>query len=507
MALVPQSHAQSSADLLINKLEQRGVLSVDDARELRAEEAQSETNSQSQFVSSSKWKLSDSIKSMQLFGDVRLRYEYRGINNNPNVNVPGIGNLGGGNFARERLRYALRIGVRGDLFDNFSYGLRIETSTNPRSPWDTFGNNSTAGSATPSDKAQSGIGIGQIYIGWHPTDWYEMTLGRMPMPLYTTPMVWDSDINPEGAFEKFKFTTGPVDWFADFGQWDYQDPTSASEFPSTDVFLLTSQAGATVHMGKSVSAKAAPMIYVYANVPPAATFGPSSATPNYNVLGQPFTGQGDKNGANAGYTGFANGASQLANNEYGINDLLVLEIPAEFDFKIWKSPLGILQGRLFGDFAINLEGAERARAAEAATAGTTTPTLLTQAYTGDVKAYQVGIGIGSDGPVYGPTQGLVYGTTSRKNTWEARFYWQHIEQYALDPNLIDSDFSEGRGNLEGCYMAFAYSFTDAIIGTVRYGHADRINPNLGTGGSNLDIPWYNPIENYNVAQVDLTMRF
>ena len=62
-----------------------------------------------------------------------------------------------------------------------------------------------------------------------------MTAGRMPMPLYTTPMVWDSDINPEGAFEKFKYTIGNVDLFADFGQFDYQDPSSASEVPSSDV--------------------------------------------------------------------------------------------------------------------------------------------------------------------------------------------------------------------------------------------------------------------------------
>ena len=76
----------------------------------------------------------------------------------------------------------------------------------------------------------------------------------------------------------------------------------------------------------------------------------------------------------------------------------------------------------------------------------------------------------------------------KEKHWEARFYWQHIEQYALDVNLIDSDFFEGRANLQGIYTAFAYSFTDAIIGTVRYGYANQIRDNLGTGGNNLDIP-------------------
>lgn len=80
------------------------------------------------------------------------------------------------------------------------------------------------------------------------------------------------------------------------------------------------------------------------------------------------------------------------------------------------------------------------------------------------KAFQVGLAVGNN-------LGLVYGQSAKRGTWEARAYWQHVEQYALDPNLLDSDFFEGRGNLEGVYTAVAYSFTDALIGTIRYGYA------------------------------------
>ena len=192
-------------------------------------------------------------------------------------------------------------------------------------------------------------------------------------------------------------------------------------------------------------------------------------------------------------------------NEEGINNLLIMEIPAEFDFKIWNTPVGTVQARLFGDFAYNFQGNDRANAAfnadPAAFPGLSGPV------DGQNKAYQAGIGFGSAGPVYGPTQGLVYGSTSKKNTWEARFYYQHVEQYALDVNLLDSDFFEGRANLQGFYSAFAYSFTDAIIGTIRYGYASQINNNLGTGGNNLDIPGINPIKNYTLLQMDVTWRF
>ena len=82
-----------------------------------------------------------------------------------------------------------------------------------------------------------------------------------------------------------------------------------------------------------------------------------------------------------------------------------------------------------------------------------------------------------------------------------------MEQYALDPNLLDSDFFEGRGNMQGFYTAFSYGFTGAMIGTVRYGYASRIDSKLGTGGSNLDVPQVNPIDQYNLVQLDLTLKF
>src|SRR6185295_3155546 len=103
--------------------------------------------------------------------------------------------------------------------------------------------------------------------------------------------------------------------------------------------------------------------------------------------------------------------------------------------------------------------------------------------------------------------GLISGTTSRRHAWETRAFWQHVEQYALDPNLLDSDFFEGRGNMEGIYAAAAYGFTANFVGTIRYGNASRINHQLGTGGSNQDIPQMNPIQKYQIVQLDLSLKF
>ena len=458
MAAAVHAHGQS-AEALINKLVQKGVLTEKEGKELMTE---TDTN----LVSASKWRLNQAFKNITLFGDLRFRYEYRGADNAPNSGSPAD------DYVRERFRYAVRVGLRGDLFDDFYYGLRIETSTNPRSPWVTFGDDSNP---TPSAKNSDGIGIGQAYLGWHPNSWYEMTVGKMPMPLYITPLIWDSDINPEGAVEKVKVSAGDADFFANFAQFLYQDSNPDTAFPSSDTFMLAWQLGSEVKLAKDVSLKIAPVIYNYTGVG------------QTNLLNQPYTGEGYR-GLNVGLSGsFTN---QLHFNQNGINDLLVLEVPAEVNFK-----LGRHHGRVFGDFAYNFLGDDRARAAAAA-AG---PSILSHAYTGQDKAYQIGAAFGN--------LGLVYGSTSKKHTWEARAYWQHVEQYAVDVNLIDSDFFEGRANLEGVYTAIAYSFTDSIIGTVRYGYAHRINHDLGTGGNNLDLPILNPINQYHHVQLDVTWRF
>lgn len=447
-----------TADALINKLIEKGILTEKEAQDIKKEAGQTS------LVSASKWRINDAIKSIGLFGDLRFRYEYRGAEN-----VAGSGGTGS-SYVRERFRYAARIGLRGELFDDFYYGLRLETSSNPRSPWVTFGDDT---GTTPSAKNSDGVNIGQVYVGWKPTDWFEMTVGKMPMPLYVTPMIWDSDINPEGAVEKFKVPMGNyVELFGNFGQFVYQDTNPDSQLPSSDTFLLAWQLGANVKFTTNVALKVAPVIYTYEGS--GMRGGPLAGT---------FTGEG--------FRGLSTNTA-AAYNQAGINDLQVLEIPAEVNFMA-----GPYKARVFGDFAYNLQGADRARAAFAATQGGTAP--LSHAYTGEDKAYQIGFGIGN--------LGLVYGQTSKKNTWEARAYWQHVEQYAADVNLLDSDFMEGRGNLQGVYTALAYSFTDNIIGTFRYGYAQRINKDLGTGGNNPDLPILNPIRNYHILQLDVTWRF
>jgi hypothetical protein len=507
LALSTPAQAQVSADALLDRLVSKGILTQDEAAQLQKEAATNNpTNNVSAPGEGLKFKLSKAIKSVELFGDVRMRFEDRSAKLGPEA--------GGIYDAENRWRYAVRLGIRGDLADDFYYGLRFETSPNPRSPWNTFGNGGGSSSTYfgPFSKANNySLYMGQAFLGWRPTSWLDISAGRVPQPLYTTSMVWDSDLNPEGIVEKARYTYGPVDFFANFGQYLYQDVSPANDygiqggsasgielgdFSDHDAYLLAWQLGATYHVDSNMWAKVAPVIYTYV--------GHGNASDGFYG---PFVGQGvggytfapgSSTSGIPGGTGATSGptVTTTSYNQTGINNLAIVEVPMELNFKLWS-----LDAKAFGDFAINLDGDNRARAAYAAgTAIGGKGAFPGGLQLGQSQAMQAGFAIGNN-------LGLVYGTTSKKGTWEARAYWQHVEQYALDPNMLDSDFFEGRGNLQGLYTAFAYSFTDAIIATVRWGLAERINDQLGTGGYNADLPLPNPVNRYQVIQMDMTMRF
>jgi len=504
-----------TSDPVLSLMLEKGMITEDEAAKVQAQVDARRTNPVAIFPAS-KWKLSDGIKSMEVFGDLRLRYEDRSYTDPT-----------GGSIDLNRLRYSVRLGLRGEVFDDFYYGLRFDTSANPRSTWVTMGTSASGNPYQgPFGKSTAGIGIGQVYLGWRPASWVELTLGKMPNPLFTSSMVWSSSINPEGAAEHFKYTVGEADLFANFGQFIYADnnPLSASSGlgvnsglgqSAENIYQIAWQGGLTYHITTNISAKVGATVYQYYGLQR------SSATQGISpYFGDPYVGEGSYTGPGSGvyivngYSGYPNGSALAGyeslgypNNQVGLNHLLVVEVPFEFNFKLRK-----LDARVFGDFAYNLEGQQRAKDAASAYAAylgyQAQSQNLQQSFSGfapqtqDVKAYQIGFALGSKDAL-----GLVNGTTAKKHAWEFRTYWQHVEQYALDPNLLDLDYFAGAENMEGIYVAFAYGFTDNFIGTIRYGNASRINKLLGTGGTGTDIPNINPIDRMEIFQADVTFKF
>jgi hypothetical protein len=424
-----------------------------------------------------KWKLSTPIKEIELYGDARVRYEYRGGRTadddplNPNDWLE-----------RHRERYRVRIGLRGKLTDDWFFGLRLETSTSPRSTNVTFGDDSSVNG--PFSKESDRISVGQAYLGYKGIPDLTLTAGRMPIPVLFTSMVWDDDINVEGLAEQWKHTfvigggaaatpayskdgktiseappSEPlmkIDVFANFGQFVYDDTnpenpigpartTDGNGFtqrvPTTDAFLLAWQVGVKFDFPKKFYFQLAPTLY------------------NYTGTGDSFNiyFQGDTTDT----------------NQTGINSLLVFDMPMEIGWKVGKLPM-----RIFGDFAVNLEGDDRAAAAGHP---------------------------GSDGQRYAYEIGLGIGQLKAKSDWQINAWWQHTDQYALDPNLVDSDIFDSRVNMQGVAVKAGYALADAIVFNLTWAYGWRSNGNFGTGGvGDIGI---NPLDQYQLFQADLSLKF
>ena len=451
--------------------------------------------------SADKWKISTSTTEMELYGDIRLRYQYNGgrTDDTP-VAEAGAGVAGTHDWQeRERERYRLRLGLRGTLLDDWFFGLRVETSNNARSTNVTFGDDtasSTAGGGGPFEKNSDTVYVGQAYGGYKGFHDFTFTAGRMPNPLLNTRMVWDPDINPEGLAEQWKhtFTIGggaaapasyskdgknvaappppepslKIDVFATFAQFVYDDtnpenplgarPTTTANngssqlVPQTDAFLLAWQIGAKFNFPHNFYFQLAPTLYNYTG---------NGDTFNIHYVG------GDPRLTNA---------DSLATNQTGINSLLVFDMPVEFGWKAWGIPM-----RIFGDFATNFEGDDRASAAGQ-------PGQGSQRY-----AYQAGLGIGQ---------------LKKRGDWQINLWYQNIQQYALDPNLIDDDIFNAQENMHGIAVQAAYNLTAAVNLQLTYAHGWWYNHNLGTGGNvgSLAIAT-NPTNEYNFFTADLNINF
>ncbi|PIQ83025.1 MAG: hypothetical protein COV76_00320 [Candidatus Omnitrophica bacterium CG11_big_fil_rev_8_21_14_0_20_64_10] len=177
---VGPAFAASEVDSLLNKLVEKGVLSVTEAQEVRndmaaeakglakAREAEIKAYAQKKLIPS--W-----VMNTKWFGDFRLRFESQLKNYAKD---------------RNRERFRLRFGFKTKPTDNVEVGVRVAsgaqevTSTN-QSFTDTFSNK-------PLD-------IDKAYLKYSPFDWMSMTGGKMGIPFENTDLVWDGDVTPEGA--------------------------------------------------------------------------------------------------------------------------------------------------------------------------------------------------------------------------------------------------------------------------------------------------------------------
>jgi len=476
------SRAQDAGPIL-DLLVRKKIITDQEAEEVRAE-----LTKQFSETSGGKWKLSASINELELYGDARFRYEIRQGDTDSHDTLQ-----------RNQPRYRLRLGLRGTLADDWFFGVRLETGTNPRSSNITFGDDSANG---PFAKNSDGIFVGQAYLGYKGFKDITLTVGKMANPMVSTLMIWDPDITPEGLAEQWKHTftialggaseSAPpifgkdagqadkkkksderalkIEVFANFGQFVYDDAnpenplgsrarvsagagTSTHQtgqlIPSTDAFLLAWQVGAKFTFPKNLYAQIAPALYNY--------------TSNGDTFNIHYQG-GDPKLSNA---------ASLAQNQTGINSLLVFDLPIEVGWKLGDIPV-----RMYADFAVNLEGDGRAKAAGH-------PDKGDQRY-----AYQIGGALGQ---------------LKKKGEWQLNVFYQRQDQFSVDPNLVDTEIWDTKLNLEGVTVTLGYMLSDAVWVQLLYGYAWRADDALGTGGDGAIA--INPVKHFQLFQADMNFKF
>lgn len=483
---MPATQGQD-ANALLDLLVRKKLITAQDAAEVRAEmakEAKAKSKSTSAPAttststvpittsSSEKWKLSTPITEIELYGDARVRYEIR---NGENVSDDTL--------QRNRERYRLRLGLRGTLADDWFFGVRLETSQSARSTNVTIADDtsgSSAGGGGPFAKGSDGINVGQAYLGYKGFPDITLTVGRMPNPMVTTVMTWDPDINPEGLAEQWKHT-----FTVPFGGGESQSTPSFSKEETSVAGSKRQSDGSNLKIDVFLNFGQ----FVYDDANPENPIGPSpKRIPNTDAFllawqaGAKFTFPNSLyaqiapafyNYTGAGDTFNTTFSGDPGKNQTGINNLLVFDLPAEIGWKLGDIPM-----RFFADFSVNLNGDDRAAAAGH-------PGKGDQRY-----AYQIGAGIGQ---------------LKKKNDWQLNVFWQHQEQFALDPNLVDTEFWDTKLNLEGVGVTAAYMLSDAVWVQLLYGYAWRADDTLGTaGGGDIAI---NPLKNFQLFQADLNVKF
>ncbi len=435
-----------SGDAILDLLTKKGVITQKEANDAREQLDKQTAEAVNQY---NKIKVSSWVNSLTFYGDIRLRYEWRsGLGNAGLASGTGRWNGPDDNADLDRFRYRLRVGVNGELQDNFSYGVQLETGTKGNSANATSGGQGFSGSPW-SKLSNDAIGLGLLWAQYKPTDWLTLIGGKMNSPFINYQMGWKDDIHPEGFAEKLQFKTEKVDYFLTLGEFIYNNVSNQNIFAGSsspaggnDTWLLGVQGGGKIKFTKDLSFTVAPTFYVYSN--------PDQAN---GIFAPTFTG----------------------GNIIGANNLSIFDLPAELAFQI---PGLNLPGKIFGEYSLNTSADQRA--AHTAYA----------AYENQDTAYQVGASIGN---------------TKKKHDWLVKAYWQHVELFALDPNLVNNDYFDQRLNVEGVVSSGTYLFTDFLSATLTYAHAKNINSALPTLTGAGDLK--GNLKEYNLLQADLVWKF
>jgi hypothetical protein len=498
LGAVPAVQAEEN-DVLLKVLIRKGILTQDEAAAVKAEiakekakEAKIATKSApapSEGGAASKLDISKSIDKLKLYGDLRLRYQYD--DKDPQLFIPD-GNKhhdvdrSPSGIQQSRWRFRLRLGAEITLTGQWSGGFELATARAADSGNQTFENGFD----------DYDIFISKAFLRWDPNKAFTFIGGKFTNPFYTTDLVWDADITPNGITEIIRFdqlfgaeaeeevgyskdgktvvskaVKSERNWELSLiaGQFIFDDnnENNFDNDQATDAYVFETQLLGSYKFDNGVKVTAGPawLVENAGSVTGATNNSPFNDSPNVS------------------------GATRNIN---------LLLFPGDVSFKLANT-----KTKFYWDFSYNIEGRKRTEDVfqlvslrnangEQSDNDVTDPDDFDKHHSAqDDFAYLVGVQLGEN---------------KKAGDWSFRADWRQTGIAAVDPNLNDSDFAQGELNTRGIKLGIAYNFTDFAIGAITYYHAWNIRNDLIGGEATGD----NAIADSNtvrVLQVDFTVKF
>ena len=399
---------QARGSDLADILEQKGIITEEEAREAREDKAKEKT-----------FKLLEKIEKIDFKGDLRLRHDTQWRDE------------GDDKYDRNRERLRLRFGFDTKITDTTKVGVRLVSGS---------GYQNTTNQSFDEHARGKHIFIDRAYASWQPADFFKITGGKHKNPMFTTPLVWDPDVNPEGISESLNFdVSDSISIFSNLGQWFIEELKIKDS--DRDPTLLVFQLGTQIKPSKKIKFELAGTYYDFKNL---------------DELEFDKDGQMDEADTFLGYNNAYGQQMVFDNNDKLLNEFQCWELAAKLNIKdVLPVPFSI-----FGNYIIN-KGAD---IDELIADGkfiddngdgkfdkeddSDNPDKLRN-YSGDDRdtGWLVGVSVGNK-----KKKGDVY----------VKYFYQELEDYAFPAVFVDSDFHGGGTNNKGHYVHGRYFLADNI---------------------------------------------
>jgi hypothetical protein len=394
IALTAASALAQDSGPLLDMLVKKGLINDQEAEEVRADLTKD-------FASSpaGKLNLGSHITEFKLGGDVRLRHQIE--------TQRAQGSTTWADQTRERFRFRLN----GDVLmqKGWSAGFALETASAADSGNETFTNGNS----------DYGIYLARAFVAWQPNNNWKFVAGKQRNPLYTTDLVWDADINPQGLAEIYSYSLGGSD---------------SIEFRSMQLIMGDNKESLLGNKGNDSWLFAQQVVFTKA-------LGTAKLVlaPGFMTYGKSDLTLADKSNETQ-FNGTTNGLS-------------LVTFAGEVGFaNVVSAGNGV---KLYWDSSYNTDANKRVHQVYGLPAATSS----------DALAWLVGVGYN-------------HGTGKLAGDYGVKLDYRRLGIGAIDPNLSDSDFAFGNLNQTGFKLGGSYNLTDFASLNLAYFYTTDIRETL-----------------------------